>query len=149
MFAGRGFDLGAAHARLAQACAAEGLPFVANERTYDTRLAQELAVWAEDEGAHGIHAALFRGVFVDGLNTADEDALVAVAAGVGLDADEARAVLRERRCKDRVDADWRRAREIGVTGVPTYVAGKRGVVGAQPYAVLEQLARQAGATRRA
>jgi len=46
-----------------------------------------------------------------------------------------------------VDAHWRRALGIGVTGVPTYVAGGAGVVGAQPYEVLEDLVRQAGARR--
>jgi predicted DsbA family dithiol-disulfide isomerase len=47
-----------------------------------------------------------------------------------------------------VDADWARARSIGVTGVPTYVANRMGVVGAQPYEALEALAERAGARRR-
>jgi predicted DsbA family dithiol-disulfide isomerase len=36
-----------------------------------------------------------------------------------------------------------------VTGVPTFVAERYGVVGAQPYEVLEQLMEKAGARRRA
>jgi predicted DsbA family dithiol-disulfide isomerase len=35
-----------------------------------------------------------------------------------------------------------------VTGVPTFVAGGHGVVGAQPYEVLVKLLEQAGAQRR-
>jgi predicted DsbA family dithiol-disulfide isomerase len=35
-----------------------------------------------------------------------------------------------------------------VTGVPTFVAGGYGVVGAQPYEVLEQLVERVGAPRR-
>jgi predicted DsbA family dithiol-disulfide isomerase len=35
-----------------------------------------------------------------------------------------------------------------VTGVPTFVAEGYGVVGAQPYEVLEQMLDQAGAARR-
>jgi predicted DsbA family dithiol-disulfide isomerase len=31
-----------------------------------------------------------------------------------------------------------------VTGVPTFVIGRNGVVGAQPYEALEQLVKQAG-----
>ena len=38
---------------------------------------------------------------------------------------------------------------VRVTGVPTFVADRHGVVGAQPYEVLEQLVEKAGAPRRA
>ena len=44
-----------------------------------------------------------------------------------------------------VDRDWARSRELGVTGVPTYVAGGFGVVGAHPYEELERLVRHVGA----
>ena len=33
--------------------------------------------------------------------------------------------------------------DYGVTGVPTFVIGDRGVVGAQPYEALEQLVKRA------
>lgn len=148
MFAGRGFDLKAAQARLAAACAAEGLPFTARDRAYDTRLAQELAAWAVERGHPEVHDALFRAVFVEGVNTADEDALVEIAARMGLDPEAARTVLRERGRREAVDADWSRARAMGVTGVPTYVAGRSAVVGAQPYETLERLVAAAGARRR-
>ena len=36
------------------------------------------------------------------------------------------------------------SRQVGVTGVPTFVAGRYGVVGAQPYEALEALVRKAG-----
>ncbi len=36
----------------------------------------------------------------------------------------------------------------GISGVPTFAAGGRQVVGAQPYEVLEQLVRAADAARR-
>ena len=38
--------------------------------------------------------------------------------------------------------------QYGVTGVPTFVAARYGVVGAQPYEVLERLVERAGAPRR-
>ena len=50
-------------------------------------------------------------------------------------------VLEERRYRAAVDADWMKAREDGVTGVPTFVAGNRRVVGAQPYDALVELVR--------
>lgn len=148
LFKGRAFDLDAAHARLGAACAAEGLPFAARERTYNTRMAQELAVWAVEQGHPEVHAAFFRATFVDGVNTGDREAVVAVVAALGLDAAEARAVLDEGRTRAQVDADWQRARQVGVTGVPTYVAAGRGVVGAQPYETLVRLAQLAGARPR-
>jgi predicted DsbA family dithiol-disulfide isomerase len=57
-------------------------------------------------------------------------------------------VLTERRFKDAVDADWAKSHQYGVTGVPTFVADRYGVIGAQPYEVLEQLLDKAGAKRR-
>jgi predicted DsbA family dithiol-disulfide isomerase len=35
------------------------------------------------------------------------------------------------------------SRQYGITGVPTFVAGRYGVVGAQPYEALEELVRKA------
>jgi len=49
--------------------------------------------------------------------------------------------LTERRMRAAVDADWARSRALGVTGVPTFVMGRKAVVGAQPYEALEQLVR--------
>jgi len=43
-----------------------------------------------------------------------------------------------------VDADWALSRQYGITGVPTFVVGRYGVVGAQPYEALEALVRKAG-----
>ena len=53
----------------------------------------------------------------------------------------AREVIEKRTHKAAVDADWEKSRQYGVTGVPTYVFGDRGVVGAQPYEALEELVR--------
>jgi len=64
---------------------------------------------------------------------------------VGLPRAAATEVLEKRTFKAAVDADWRLSREYGITGVPTFVAGHRGVVGAQPYEVIERLVKQAKA----
>mgnify|MGYP006210598347 CR=1 FL=1 len=66
----------------------------------------------------------------------------ALGLGAGIpqeDLEVARRVLATRSRKDAVDADWARSRAYGVTGVPTFVAGRQGVVGAQPYETLVQL----------
>ena len=111
--------------------------------TYNSRLAQELGKWADTQpGGEAIHDALFRAYFVDGRNIGDAQVLVEIAESVGLPGDKAREVLEQRSFKAAVDADWQKSREYGVTGVPTFVSGGRGVVGAQPYEVLEQLVQQ-------
>ena len=149
MFRGRQIDLQAAHARMQALMDAEGLPYRRRTHTYNSRLAQEVAKWAETKpGGDAVHDALFKAYFVDGLNIGDAAVLVDVARAVGLPADEAAATLKERRYKTGVDADWAKSRAYGVTGVPTFVSGDLGVVGAQPYETLVQLLRQRNATPR-
>jgi predicted DsbA family dithiol-disulfide isomerase len=65
--------------------------------------------------------------------------LLKIAKGIGLPEEGAREVLEKRTFKAAVDADWEKSRQYGVTGVPTFVAGQQGVVGAQPYETLVQL----------
>ena len=140
LFAGRGYDIPKMQAQMRARMAAEGLPYGDRKMTYNSRLAQELGKWADTQpGGEKIHDALFRAYFVDGKNIGDPDVLVDIAAGVGLPPDEARKVVTERTFRAAVDADWDKARAYGVTGVPTFVAGGHGVVGAQPYEALEQL----------
>ena len=128
---------------------AEGLPYGMRTHTYNSRLAQELGKWADtQDGGGAIHDALFKTYFVEARNVGDAEILLEVAESVSLPKDEARKVLEQRTFKDAIDADWAKSRNYGVTGVPTFVASGRGVVGAQPYAALEQLLNETGAQRR-
>jgi len=150
LYAGRSVDPEATYARMKALMDAEGLPYGRRTHTYNSRLAQELGKWADSQpDGEAIHDALYRAYFVDARNIGDPDILVEIAGSVGLGSDEARAVLAERRFKDAVDADWAKSHAYGVTGVPTFVAARYGVVGAQPYEVLAQLLGKAGAARRA
>jgi predicted DsbA family dithiol-disulfide isomerase len=149
LFRGRSFDLEAAQARLTEMMAKEGLPYGKRTHSYNSRLAQELAKWAEPQpGGGAIHDALFRAYFVDGINLAGVDKLVQIAGSVGLSEEEAYEVLESRSFAASIDGDWRRASEFGITGVPTFVIKGRGVVGAQPYNALKQLVTQSGVERR-
>jgi predicted DsbA family dithiol-disulfide isomerase len=140
LFAGRGYDMNKMQAQMRARMEAEGLPYGQRSMTYNSRLAQELGKWAESQpGGEAIHDALFRAYFVEGRNIGDVDELVKIAQSVGLPGDKARDVLEKRTHKAAVDADWEKSRHYGVTGVPTFVVGERGVVGAQPYEALEQL----------
>ncbi len=140
MFAGRGFDIPRMQAQMRERMAAEGLPYGDRTMTYNSRLAQELGAWADSQvGGDAIHDALFRAYFVDGANIGDIETLVGIAVTVGLSGQTAREVLETRSFAPVVDADWQQSHACGVTGVPTFVAGRHGVVGAQPYEALEQL----------
>ena len=148
-YAARGMDAEAMYRRMKTLMDAEGLPYGKRTHTYNSRLAQELGKWADTQPSGGaIHDALFRAYFVDARNIGDVAVLLDVAGSVGLPREAAAEVLATRSFKDAVDADWAKSRQYGVTGVPTVVAGGYGVVGAQPYEVLVQLAEEAGATKR-
>ncbi len=146
LFAGRGFNIEQKQAEMRARMEAEGLPYGNRSHTYNSRLAQELGAWADTQpGGEAIHDAIFRAYFVDGLNIGDAEVLVRLAKSVGLPEDKAGEVIQKRTFQGAVDADWEKSRNYGVTGVPTFVAGGYGVVGAQPYEALEQLASQARA----
>jgi len=146
LFAGRGMDLDAMFARMKSLMDDEGLDYGQRTHTYNSRFAQELGKWAEtQDGGEAIHDAMNRAYFVDGKNIADGDVLLDIVEAIGLSREGATEVLQSRSFKDAVDEDWSKSHAYGVTGVPTFVAGSHGVVGAQQYEALEQLMAAAGA----
>ena len=140
LFAGR--DIKPMRERMKALMAEANLPYGERTHTYNSRLAQELGKWADTQtGCEAIHDRLYRAYFVHGINIADIDELVKIAESVGLDAEQARAVLMLRSFKGAVDEDWQRSRESGITGVPTFLSNGLVVVGCQPYEVLEEFVR--------
>ncbi len=142
LFRGRGYDIEAMKQRMSGLMAEENLPFGNRTHTYNSRLAQELSKWGDSfpEG-DALNRKLFEAYFAEGRNLAESDVLLAVAEAAGLSREAAEDVIRKRLFRNAVDADWRRAHEFDVTGVPTFVSGNRGLVGAQPYDALDQLIR--------
>ena len=144
LFAGRNVDRKAMHAQMKARMEAEGLPYGERTMTYNSRLAQELGKWADTQpGGEALHDALFRAYFVEARDISQPAVLLDIVERVGLSVAGARAALETRTFKAAVDADWELSRRYGVTGVPTFVAGRHGVVGAQPYEALEELVRKA------
>ncbi len=149
LFAGRDYDIDAAYRRMKGLMDAEGLDYGKRTHTYNSRLAQELGKWAETQpGGEAVHMALFRAYFVDNRNIGDPEVLMEIAREAGLPEDGAREVIEERTFEAAIDVDWAKSRQYGVTGVPTYVAERQGVVGAQPYEALEQFMDGLGAQRK-
>jgi predicted DsbA family dithiol-disulfide isomerase len=145
LFKGRNVDRKAMHAQMKARMDSEGLPYGERTMTYNSRLAQELGKWADTQpgGGEAFHDAMFRAYFVEARDISQPAVLLDIAERVGLPVENARVVLEKRTFKEAVDADWALSRQYGITGVPTFVVGRHGVVGAQPYEVLEQLVRTA------
>ena len=112
-------------------------------------LAQEIGKWADTlKNGDELHDRIYRSYFVDAKNVGDPEVLIDLVQKASFDSDAAREVLENRLFEAAVDADWEKSKRYGVTGVPTFVAGGYGVVGAQPYETLEKLLLGAGAKQR-
>lgn len=149
LYARRGIEIDQVKLRLKKVADELGLPLGERKKTYNSRLAQELAKWAESKGkGDSFHQAVFQAYFVDGKNIGKVDELIALAKSIGLPEKEARSVLQLRSFKEAVDSDWSRCGDLGITAVPTFVVDNQALVGAQPYEALEQLMRAGGVKKR-
>ena len=122
--------------------AQEGLDFhFETARVGNTFDAHRLLHLAHERGVQdAVKERLLRATFTEGEPVGDHEALVRLTAEVGLDPDEARAVLGSDRYADEVRADEAQARAYGISGVPFFVVdGKYGVSGAQPVEALAQV----------
>jgi predicted DsbA family dithiol-disulfide isomerase len=150
LFAGRNIDISRVQERYKTVAAELGLPWGERKMTYNSRLAQELAKWAECQGqGDAFHEAVFRAYFVEGKNIGKIDELVKLAESTALPGKEAGDVLRSRTFRKEVEDDWERAHQLGINAVPTFVLGRQMVVGAQPYETLENLLINGGVKKRA
>jgi predicted DsbA family dithiol-disulfide isomerase len=150
LFSGRSpADIENMRQRLKQAAEDAGLPMGERKYTYNSRLAQELAKWAESEGkGDQFHTAVFRAYYEEGRNIGKVDVLVDLAEAMGLGENEAKSVLESRTYRKAVESDWVKCRTLNVTAVPTFVMNNQRVVGAQPYAALEEFVKGQGAKKR-
>jgi len=111
-----------------------GLPLGSITKTFNTRSAQELGLWAEEQGkGDAFHRAAFKAYMVEEQNLASREVLLNLAESVGLSTAEADAVLKNRTYQEHVDSEWNLARKYKIHAVPTLVFEGRKLVGAQPY----------------
>ncbi len=149
LFAGRPIDIDKVMLRLRQVAEELNLPLGKRKKTYNSRLAQELAKWAESKGrGDPFHEAVFRAYFVDGKNIGKVEELVVLAKSIGLPEEEARSVLESRNFKEAVDSDWSRSHELGITAVPTFFINGRVTVGFPNDEHLEGFVKACGAEKR-
>jgi len=82
---------------------------------------------------HQLAERFMRGYLSEGLAIGDPEQLLRMAVDVGLDADEVSGVLGGDMYEKDVRQDQRDARDLGISGVPFFLLGRRyAVSGAQP-----------------
>lgn len=139
LFAGR-LDITKMLLGLQQVANSLNLPFGLRTHTYNSRRAQELGKWAEQQGlGTPYREAIYRAYFADGRNIAEPSELAQIAESIGLSAQDAVAVLQEKRFAAEVDSDWQYGHSLGVSSVPSYQYAERWLTGFQEYAAYQQL----------
>lgn len=124
------------HEPLAAIGREEGIPFdfKAISVMPSTVDAHRLARWALTAGVQPqVVEDLFSRYFEQGQDIGDPAVLVEAARSAGMDADLVAELLAGEQDVDRIRREDTLARQIGVTGVPTFIInGKWALVGAQP-----------------
>jgi len=124
------------YATIAEHARAAGvqIDFAAIERTPNTLDAHRMIHWAGIEGRQtAMVSALFRAYFREGRDIGEAEVLADLADEIGMDASVVLRLLASDADREDIVKRDKAAREMGVTGVPTFiVAGKHAVPGAQP-----------------
>ncbi|WP_286220513.1 DsbA family oxidoreductase [Marinobacter apostichopi] len=101
--------------------------------TRNTFDGHRLVKWAGEQGKQTeLKMALFEAYFGRAENVTDAEVLTSCATSVGLDAEDARAVLSSDRYADSVREDEARYQQAGVSAVPAYIVNQKYLIsGAQ------------------
>jgi predicted DsbA family dithiol-disulfide isomerase len=145
-----GADLSAMHERTQRFGAQFGVKdFSPPVRIQNSRRALAMAEFARTQDKlEPFRAAAFEAHWRQGKNLEDDNDLRALAIASGLDPEDALGAADDPAYLGRVDDKQALARTDGVSGVPTFVIGHQKIVGCQPYEVLADAARRAGAVPR-
>jgi len=117
----------------------------------NTFRAHQLLHWAGTQGReHDLKMALFAAFFTNRENVNDPESLADIAAGIGLDRDEALAVLQDARFADEVRGAEQFWTSKGIQGVPAMIFNQKYLVtGAQGtenfVSILRQVAEEVAA----
>lgn len=120
-----------------------GIEMKWNDKSKHSRHALEGAKFAEEQGlSNEYHDAVFRAHFQQDKTINDIDTLVEIAEGIGLNAEGFRDALENRRYQHKVLSESEEAHRMGVTGIPCFIVGNNGIMGAQNYESLKHLIEQ-------
>lgn len=106
-----------------------------------SRLAHEAAKWAETQGKFDeYNAALFRAFFEYGEDIGKTETLLKLASDLYLDSNTLKNALEKNEFLESVIADEKDAAEMGMSGVPAFVADrKKAITGVQTVENLQRL----------
>jgi predicted DsbA family dithiol-disulfide isomerase len=127
---------------LRRSAAEEGLevgkrPKVSN--THRALMAGEYARVEEPDSFAAFHEALFKGYFAEGRDLGERYVVEDIARSSGLDVERMTRALDAGEYEDAITATTATARQLGITGTPTFVFDRRfAAVGAQPAEALLQ-----------
>lgn len=138
----------ASRIRITEAGAEVGFEFnfTDDTRMHNTFKAHQLLHWAADYGLkHELKQALFAAHFTDNRNISDEEVLADIAEDVGLDREQALAVLADQRYAEVVRTAEQQMQQQDIQSVPAVIFNQRHLVsGAQGVenfkSILNQLA---------
>ena len=123
--------------------------FRQRDRIPNTRRALALAEVARDEGKLDVfRSRAMEAHWRDGMNLEDDDDLGAIARDAGLADGAVERSKSDPQYLQRIDAIREEANRIGVEGIPTFVIGRLGMSGAQPYENFVRFAEQAGVPKK-
>ncbi|GJM04229.1 MAG: DSBA oxidoreductase [marine bacterium B5-7] len=114
-------------------------------RMYNTFLAHQLLHWAATKGLqHKLKMELFSAFFTRRLHIGDPNILASIAGNIGLDMQEALAILEDGRFAKDVRQDQKYWTDRGVSGVPAIIINQQhlvsGAQGVENYvSILKQL----------
>ncbi|NJM31462.1 MAG: DsbA family oxidoreductase, partial [Rhizobiales bacterium] len=124
------------HDPLIEAGKKDGVPyhFERVTRTPNTRKAHILLQYAAGSPRqHELAERLFMAYWNEGRDIGSEDALLSIAKEKGFEEGEVRSALSDSSRAIVVDREVQQAQRMGITGVPTFIIGRRlALVGAQP-----------------
>ena len=119
--------------------------FTDDFRTYNTFNTHQLLHWADQQGRmHDLKQALFVAHFVDNRNVGDSAVLADIAAHIGLDRNEALAVIEDQRFAEDIRQLVQHSKQQGIQSVPSVIFNGRhlvsGAQGVENYKnIIEQL----------
>jgi len=124
------------YGRIEQAAGDAGLTVAFDKigRTPNTMDAHRLIRWAKSTGQqNAIVNQLFHRYFENGEDISDHEVLLEVAESAGMERDVVQKLLDSDADREMLAEEDATARQMGVTGVPTFIVGGRYVLqGAQP-----------------
>jgi predicted DsbA family dithiol-disulfide isomerase len=133
-------------ANLSRMAGEERIPLAEREITTNSRKALLLAEAAKEVGPEvfcALNEKLFAAFFGEGRNIGDDAVLRKLAEEAGVPADLVERAWGDPAYGETLSANQAAAAQLGITGVPTFLIGKRILVGAVPAEALLAAAREA------